>query len=157
LLSRWAFWLTFGGFNLTFLVMHVTGLMGMPRRVYTYPADVGWDGFNLLSSIGGFVMALGIAMLILDIALHLRHGRPATRNPWHADTLEWAMDTPPPAYNFESLPVIRSRNPLWDQPNLAAEIMNGDYGLYTIASPLRETYGTQAATGKLQERLHLPS
>src|SRR5690606_6076940 len=73
-LGRWGFWLTFIGFNVTFLIMHLTGLFGMPRRVYTYEAGLGWDLFNLISSIGGFIMAIGIAVIILDIALHFRFG-----------------------------------------------------------------------------------
>lgn len=94
-LGRWAFWLTFIGFNMTFLIMHLTGLLGMPRRVYTYSADAGWDWLNLISSVGGFVMALGIAMIIIDIILHFCFGNKAPPNPWNADTLEWAMPTPP--------------------------------------------------------------
>ena len=156
LLSRWAFWLTFGGFNLTFLLMHLTGLLGMPRRIYTYPADVGWDELNLLSSIGGFVMALGIAMLIVDIALHFRFGRPAGRNPWNAATLEWAQSMPPPAYNHVSLPVITTRHPLWNHPGLAEEMSEACHGL-NERSGIRETYGTNAVTAEAQERMHLPS
>src|SRR5690606_5467557 len=108
------FWLTFVGFNVTFLLMHLTGLLGMPRRVYTYEAGLGWDWLNLLSSVGGFIMSIGIAMLIIDIALHFRFGRPAPHNPWGADTLEWATGTPPGSYNFASIPSVSSRHPLWD-------------------------------------------
>src|SRR5690606_1826732 len=99
LLGRWAFWLVFVGFNMTFLLMHVTGLLGMPRRIYTYQAGLGWDWLNLLSSIGGFVMAMGVGMLIVDLLLHFRFGRLAPRNPWNADTLEWAVDMPVTTYN----------------------------------------------------------
>src|SRR5690554_3119988 len=118
LLGRWAFWLVFVGFNMTFLLMHVTGLLGMPRRIYTYQAGLGWDWLNLLSSIGGFVMAMGVGMLIVDLLLHFRFGRLAPRNPWNADTLEWAVDMPVTTYNFISLPDIGSRHPLWDDRQL---------------------------------------
>src|SRR5690554_5597657 len=111
-LGKWGFWLTFTGFNVTFLIMHLTGLLGMPRRVYTYEAGLGWDMPNLVSSIGSFVMAMGIAMILVDLILHFRYGRPAGSNPWNADTLEWATTTPPAAYNFASLPEVSSRHPL---------------------------------------------
>ncbi|MEX2333185.1 MAG: cytochrome c oxidase subunit I, partial [Pseudohongiella sp.] len=108
-LGRWAFWLTFIGFNMTFLLMHLTGLLGMPRRVYSYESGMGWDGLNLLSSVGGFVMAAGVAMIIVDVAMHFRFGRRALPNPWQADTLEWALPMSPRPYNFASIPSISTR------------------------------------------------
>jgi len=105
-LGRWGFWLTFIGFNLTFLVMHWTGLLGMPRRVYTYEAGLGWDLPNLVSSLGGFVMAIGLAAVLLDLVFHVRLGRQAPANPWNADTLEWAMTIPPRPYNFARQPAV---------------------------------------------------
>jgi cytochrome c oxidase subunit I+III len=156
-LGQWAFWLTFIGFNTTFLLMHLTGLLGMPRRVYTYEAGLGWDWLNLLSSVGGFVMAAGIAMIILDVALHFRFGRPAPRNPWGADTMEWALATPPASYNFASLPALRTRHPLWEQPDLPGRIAVGEYGLAEIEHGRRETYGSDPISGELREILHLPS
>ena len=86
-LGRWGFWLFFIGFNVTFLIMHWTGLIGMPRRVYTYDTGLGWDMPNLVSSIGSFIMAVGVATILLDIVLHFRFGVPAPKNPWNADTL----------------------------------------------------------------------
>ncbi|WP_290647606.1 cytochrome c oxidase subunit I [Aquisalimonas sp.] len=156
-LGRWGFWLTFIGFNVTFLLMHLTGLLGMPRRVYTYEAGLGWDWLNLLSSVGGFIMAAGVAMILLDIALHFRFGRPAPRNPWNADTLEWATDTPPGSYNFVSLPDVRTRHPLWEHPELPETIAAGEHGLARIDHGRRETYGSDAVTGKVREVIHLPS
>ena len=85
-LGRWGFWLFFIGFNVTFLIMHWTGLIGMPRRVYTYDTGLGWDMPNLVSSIGSFIMAVGVATILLDIVLHFRFGVPAPKNPWNADT-----------------------------------------------------------------------
>jgi cytochrome c oxidase subunit I+III len=157
-LGKWGFWLFFIGFNMTFLLMHLTGLLGMPRRVYTYEPGLGWDWLNLLSSVGGFVMAGGVAMVLLDLMLHFRYGRPAPVNPWRADTLEWATDLPPKAYNFASLPRIgNTRHPLWEQPDLPATIAAGGHGLANIAHGRRETYGTEAVTGKPRDIIHLPS
>ena len=155
-MGLWGFWLTFIGFNATFLLMHLTGLLGMPRRVYTYEAGLGWDWLNLLSSIGGFVMAAGIAMITLDLALHFRHGRPAPRNPWRADTLEWATDSPPASYNFASLPDVDSRHPLWAHPALPETIAGGELGLPGAAHGRRETWGSDAVSGRVREIVHLP-
>ncbi len=155
-LGRWGFWLTFIGFNLTFLVMHWTGLLGMPRRVYTYEAGLGWDLPNLVSSVGGFVMAIGIATVLLDLALHFRFGPIAPHNPWQADTLEWATGTPPRSYNFASQPSFATRHPLWEHPGLADSIAEGKHGLSTSDHGRRETLGTDPLTGQVREIFHLP-
>ena len=156
-LGRWGFWLSFIGFNTTFFLMHLTGLLGMPRRVYTYESGLGWDWLNLLSSVGGFVMAAGIAMIIVDVVLHFRFGRKAGDNPWNADTLEWATGTPPKMYNFLSLPHIESRQPLWHNPDLIQTIPAGEHRLTQIKHGRRETFGTDAITGRLKEVMHLPT
>ncbi|WAJ35500.1 cytochrome c oxidase subunit I [Pseudomonas sp. GOM7] len=155
-LGRWGFWLVFSGFNLTFLIMHWTGLMGMPRRIYTYQGELGWDLPNLLSSIGSFIMAIGIATVLLDIVLHFRFGLPAADNPWQADTLEWATHLPPSPYNFVSLPRIDSRHPLWDAPQLPHSIARGEHALTVIDHGRRETWGVEPLTGKVREIIHLP-
>ena len=155
-LGRWGFWLTFIGFNLTFLIMHWTGLLGMPRRVYTYEAGLGWDLPNLVSSIGGFVMAIGIAIVLLDLALHFRFGRMAARNPWHADTLEWATDTPPRAYNFASQPDCATRHPLWAHPDLPDGIADGNHWLAQVEHGRREMLGTDPVSGSVREIMRLP-
>lgn len=155
-LARWGFWLMFIGFNLTFLIMHWTGLLGMPRRIYTYEANLGWDLPNLISSIGSFVMAAGVATCLLDIALHFRFGERAGRNPWNADTLEWATSLPPSPYNFVTLPICTTRHPLWDNPELQDSIEHGHHGLPTIDHGRRETWGTDPATGKIRQIIHLP-
>lgn len=155
-MGRLGFWLVFGGFNLTFLVMHLTGLLGMPRRVYTYPSGLGWDLWNLISSIGGFVFAAGVAVCLLDIALHFRFGRPAKPNPWRAGTLEWATSMPPSAYNFASLPECSTRHPLWQNPELARTIREGQHALATVNHGRRETWGTDPVSGRVREIIHLP-
>jgi cytochrome c oxidase subunit 1 len=111
--GKWNFWLLFVGFNLAFFPMHLLGLRGMPRRVYTYPGDVGWNDLNLLSSAGAFIMVAGFALFLGNFWTSLRRGRPAGDNPWGASTLEWATSSPPPPYNFADPPVVASRHPLW--------------------------------------------
>ena len=155
-LGKWGFWLVFIGFNMTFLIMHWTGLLGMPRRVYTYETGLGWDMPNLISSIGSFIMVIGIATLLLDLILHYRYGKPAGQNPWQADTLEWATSLPPNPYNFVSLPKITDRHPLWRDPNLRESIARGDHALTVIDHGRRETWGVDPLTGKVREIVHLP-
>jgi cytochrome c oxidase subunit I len=113
-LGRWHFWLFLIGFNLTFVPMHWAGMLGMPRRIYTYPADRGWDLWNLISSLGVPFQVAAVLIFVVNIALSLRRGAPAGSDPWDAWTLEWATASPPPPYNFETAPVVESRRPLWD-------------------------------------------
>ncbi|WP_257625070.1 cytochrome c oxidase subunit I [Variovorax boronicumulans] len=156
-LSKIGFWLTFVGFNGTFLVMHWTGLLGMPRRVYTYDAGLGWDLPNLVSSVFSFLMAFGVATVLLDIALHFRFGRKAPANPWDADTLEWATRLPPAAYNFASQPAIATRHPLWDDAALPQSISQGRHALAEPGHDRRETLGTDPVSGQAREVLLLPN
>jgi cytochrome c oxidase subunit I len=115
--ERWGkvnFWLTFIGFNLTFMIQHVLGMLGMPRRVFTYPALPGWEAMNMISTIGAFLLAFAVLTLMINIAISLRSGKIAGDNPWDAWTLEWATTSPPPPENFTRVPPIRGRRPLWD-------------------------------------------
>ncbi len=114
-LGQWNFWLMFIGFNLAFFPMHISGLLGMPRRVYTYQAGAGLDIWNLLSTIGAYVFALGILLFVVNFIYSLRAGKPAGPNPWEADSLEWATASPAPSHGFTTLPIVHSRHPLWDQ------------------------------------------
>jgi cytochrome c oxidase subunit I+III len=113
-LGKLGFWISFVGFNLAFMPMHLTGLRGMPRRVYTYPAHMGWDLSNLLISIGAVVLAIGIGVTLYNFAISLKRGAAAGPNPWDAATLEWSVASPPPSYNFRRIPIIASRHPLWE-------------------------------------------
>ncbi|MDP9085524.1 MAG: cytochrome c oxidase subunit I [Pseudomonadota bacterium] len=113
-LGRWVFGLMFVGFNLAFLPMHWLGLIGMPRRVYTYGTDMGFATTNLIVTIGAFLFAIGVGLFFLAILLARRSGRIAGPNPWDGPTLEWAIASPPPEYNFAILPQIASRHPLWE-------------------------------------------
>ncbi len=112
--GRLNFWTTFIGFNLAFLPMHWTGLLGMPRRIYTYPDGVGWSTVNLITTVGSFVLAVGILLLFVNIFISLRNGKKAGPNPWDAPTLEWATPSPAPPYNFAVIPIVASRHPLWE-------------------------------------------
>ena len=113
-LGRWNFALLFIGFNATFFPLHILGLQGMPRRVYTYPEALGWGPLNLLSTLGAFVIALSVLLLVLNVGRSLAFGRPAGDNPWDAPSLEWATSSPPPPYNFAHVPVVNGRSPLWE-------------------------------------------
>jgi heme/copper-type cytochrome/quinol oxidase subunit 1 len=114
-LGVWNFWLMFLGFNLTFFPMHINGLLGMPRRVYTYQSGLGWDGLNMLETIGAFTLGVGILLFILNALSSWTNGEAAAENPWGGSSLEWATSSPPQSYNFEVLPEVHSRNPLWDE------------------------------------------
>ena len=115
-LGRATFWLVFVGFNLTFFPMHITGLLGMPRRIYTYSDTTDWGTLNLLSSLGALVLIAGLVAVLANIVWSLVAGEVAGNDPWHGDTLEWTTTSPPPTHNFESIPVVRSAEPAWDEP-----------------------------------------
>ena len=157
-LARTVFWLLFVGFNLTFLPMHLTGLLGLPRRVHTYSAELGpavqW--LNLLSTAAGFLLAVGFVAFCVDVWLTWRHGRRAPGNPWQAATLEWAMPMPPPAYNFVSQPVVGDRDPLWEQATLRQDIEAGRGFLHGPDRGVRETLGTSLRGGAPEQIIRLP-
>jgi len=113
-LGRWHFWLFLIGFHLTFDPQHVAGILGMPRRIFTYDAGRGWEIYNLVSSAGAVFQVAGLLCLVANLVLSLRHGERAGDDPWDAWTLEWATTSPPSEYNFERLPEVHSRRPLWD-------------------------------------------
>lgn len=118
-LGRWAFGLIFAGFHLTFFPMHILGLWGMPRRVYTYQPELPWAGLNLFISLSSVILAAGFLVFFIDVLRSWKNGRPAGPNPWKASTLEWATSSPPPAYNFRRIPVVGSRDPLWPDADLS--------------------------------------
>jgi len=113
-LGKWHFWLLVIGFHLTFDTLHFAGILGMPRRIYTYAPGRGWDTLNLVASIGVIFQAAATACLLLNIVWCLRKGKPAGNDPWDAWTLEWSTTSPPPEYNFAITPEVRSSRPLWD-------------------------------------------
>jgi cytochrome c oxidase subunit 1 len=114
-LARWQFWLLYIGFLLTFGPMHLSGMLGMPRRIYTYEAARGWELWNQLTTIGALIQVPSFAIFLYNIIVSLYKGQPAGDDPWDAWTLEWATTSPPPSYNFASIPTVHSRRPLWDE------------------------------------------
>jgi cytochrome c oxidase subunit 1 len=113
-LGRWNFWLAFIGFNVAFFPMHILGLQGMPRRIYTYLPEMGWASLNLLSSSGAVVLAASFVLLLVNAIVSASRGAIASDNPWDAGTLEWATSSPPAPYNFARIPFVTHREPLWD-------------------------------------------
>jgi cytochrome c oxidase subunit 1 len=113
-LARWQFWLLFVGFILTFGPMHWLGMNGMARRIYTYPADRGWETWNQIATLGAIIQAPSFLIFIINILVSLKYGKLAGQDPWDAWTLEWSTTSPPPSYNFETIPTVKSRRPLWD-------------------------------------------
>ncbi|MFV9503026.1 MAG: cbb3-type cytochrome c oxidase subunit I [Oscillochloridaceae bacterium umkhey_bin13] len=147
-LGRWSFWLSFIGFHITFFTMHITGMLGMPRRVYTYPAGLNWDWLNMISTLGSFVMALGLGLFLFNLAQCLRNGERVEENPWGAGTLEWATSSPPAQYNFARIPGVSSREPLWDDGTAV--------GLYNLGDKQREALGSSLLDADPEQRLVLP-
>lgn len=143
-LGRLCFWLVIIGFNVTFFPMHASGLLGMPRRVYTYPAEMGIGGLNLISTIGAFILGAGLLVLLWDI-LRPKSKQPySERNPWGAGTMEWAMKIPDRMWGVRSIPLIKTRYPLWDQPNFIDDIDHGKFYLPDAEEEMRETLITSS-------------
>lgn len=119
--GKWHFWLMFIGMNLVFMPMHILGIQGMPRRIYTYGAGRGWEIWNFIETIGAFIIAAGMLLFIINFIVSLRKKATNEADPWDGYTLEWKTTSPPPVYNFEKIPSVRGRRPLWDEkhPELA--------------------------------------
>jgi cytochrome c oxidase subunit I+III len=149
-MGQWSFWLIIIGFNVVFFPMHLMGLYGMPRRVYTYLPGLGWDLLNFISTIGVFILGAGILLFILNVMYGLRSGEPAPDNPWGAGSLEWATTSPPPPYNFATLPIVRSRYPLWDAPAAVPAYTFDEF------PERREVLGTSALDAEPEMRVILP-
>jgi cytochrome c oxidase subunit 1/cytochrome c oxidase subunit I+III len=150
-MGKWNFWLTFIGFNVTFFPMHLTGLFGMPRRVYTYLPALGWDTLNFISTVGTVLLGIGVLLFLVNVVNSLRSGIQAPDNPWNAGTLEWATTSPPQPYNFDSLPYVHGRYPLWDTPEVAPNTY------HFISNPdRRETLGTTVLDAEPEMRVILP-
>jgi cytochrome c oxidase subunit I len=154
-LGRWNFWTIFVGFNLAFLPMHLTGLLGMPRRIYTYNDYGGWHALNLITSLGSFVIAIGVLLLVVNVARSLRLGAAAGNNPWDGGTLEWSISSPPPVYNFSVIPTVASRHPLWEGAlGTAGGVSSLDRGL--LLDEGKETIATTALDASPDMILEMP-
>ena len=152
-LGKWAFWLMFIGMQVTFLIMHLTGLMGMPRRVYTYP-DIGWTIPNFISTIGAFMIAAGVALVVIDMIRNFRFSTGEGAGNVHGGgTLEWL---PNDLYSARSIPVIKSRYPLWDDPDIGKNVEEGRYFLPNSATGERETIVTSPFHAEPQYLQRMP-
>jgi cytochrome c oxidase subunit 1 len=149
ILGRWNFWLFFIGFNLAFFPMHLLGLNGMPRRIYTYPAGMGWGDMNLLATLGAYTIGISVLLFIINVVRSQRVGAIAGDNPWGGGTLEWATASPPAAANFERPPVVHSRYPLWDVASNPREITG-------LSTESREVLVTSVLDAKPDHRLTFP-
>jgi cytochrome c oxidase subunit I+III len=152
-LGRVHFWTMIIGFTLTYFPMYALGLMGMPRRVYTYASNLGWNDLNFVSSIGGYVLAVSITVFVVNVVRSFRSGEVAGDDPWDAWTLEWATTSPPPPENFDSLPPIHSARPLWDlkHPEAPDEPDSPDAAVATV---LEATGGGAEPHGLVSETEH---
>jgi cytochrome c oxidase subunit 1 len=123
----------FVGFNVTFLIQHSAGLSGMPRRVYDYPESLGVTGYNLVSTIGAFILGVGVVVTVVNIVWSIKRGKKAGNDPWKANTLEWFTSSPPPPNNFDVIPRVRSVEPMKD---IRREVLAGARPAETVAQPV---------------------
>jgi cytochrome c oxidase subunit I+III len=151
-LGKASFWTMFVAFNVAFFPMHVLGLQGMPRRIYTYQSGMGWDGLNLLSSIGAYAFAFGIFLTLLNAIRSRRAGEVAGPDPWGAGTLEWATDSPPAPPNFHRIPVVHGPYPLWEVPPAGAPTH-----VAGLAAGMREHLITTVIDAKPDHRTTFPA
>jgi cytochrome c oxidase subunit I+III len=155
-LGKIAFWLAFLGFNVAFLPMHLTGLRGMPRRVFTYPPELGFDTLNLVSTIGAFILAAGLALVFWDLVRPKKKQPYAARNPWQAGTLEWVQEMPGKPWGIRSIPEIDSRYPLWEQPNFLRDVDEGRFYLPDAQEGKRESILTSIIDARPEQCIRLP-
>jgi cytochrome c oxidase subunit I+III len=150
-LGKWQFWIAFAGFNLAFFPMHQLGMQGMPRRVYTYAESMGWGKLNFIATVGGALFAFSVLLFIVNVFRSYRRGALAGDNPWQAGTLEWAIASPAPAYNFDRMPVVRAREPLWEPKDEIPENVTG------LAEKSREVLITTVVDAYPDHRLAFPN
>jgi cytochrome c oxidase subunit I+III len=148
-LGKWTFGMLFVGFNVTFFPMHFLGLQGMPRRVYTYPAEMGWTTLNLIASAGALLLVVGGALFLYNVFRSNRRGAVAGDNPWNGDSLEWSVSSPPAVYNFLHIPVVEGRHALWDR-SADAPVVTG------LRSDCREVLVTDVMDGEPSNKYEYP-
>lgn len=158
-LGKWSFGLTFVGFNVTFFPMHLMGLLGLPRRVYTYSPELGLDGMNLAATGGAFVMGGGFLLTLANICHSRKHGLPAGEDPWGGETLEWSVSSPPPVFSFRRPPVVHGRSPMWQcgsEKMVSEEVRRAAGALDSAPVAWRGTLVTDALTATPQGIQNLP-
>jgi len=158
-LGKLSFWVMFVGFNITFFPMHILGFLGMPRRIYTYDNGLGWGGLNAMVSIGSAIFGLGTAITLFNWLWSRWRGVPAGDDPWDGDSLEWSTTSPPPHYNFASIPLVASRHPLWDQrplPFAESGPEEDTSGLGSDGAVARETPVTSGIDTRPEGNLEIP-
>ena len=148
-LGRFQFWLFFIGFKMTFFPMHMLGLNGMPRRIYTYLPDRGWGTMNFVGTVGAAVMGISFLIFLVNVYKSRRNGIPAGPDPWGGDSLEWATNSPPPDYNFQHIPVVHSRTPMWPVPAETAYLVG-------LRTDQRETIVTTTMDAEIDHKYHMP-
>ena len=154
-LGKWTFWVMFIGFNVGFFPMHILGLAGMPRRIYTYPEGLGWGPLNLVVTLGSYVFAIGVLLFFVNVFVSLKRGKPAGNNPWDAASLEWSTSSPPPVYNFAVIPTVASRYPLWEgRLNQGEDRSSTQQGF--LLDKGRETMGTTSLDAEPDVILKMP-
>jgi cytochrome c oxidase subunit I+III len=155
-LGRLSFWLTFAGTAVTFFPMHIVGLLGMPRRTYTYPSGMDWTGLNLLETLGSYALAAGLLLVVANLAVSLRRGEPAGGDPWGGSTLEWATSSPPPPYDFAVIPTVSSPYPMWDEQDRDEDVRRAQRGELVLDRG-HETPASTVVDAELDEILDMPS
>ncbi len=153
--GKLSFWLTFIGTWLTFFPMHILGIDGMPRRIFTYPAYAGWTTLNELESVGSYLLAAGLLLVVANLVTSLIRGEPAGNNPWRGETLEWATTSPPPAYNYAVIPTVTSAYPMWDEEDRERDSARLDRGEGVLAQG-HETPASTVQDADLDEVLAMP-
>jgi cytochrome c oxidase subunit I+III len=154
--GKLSFWLSFAGTAITFMPMHIAGLLGMPRRQWTYPANVGWGTTNLVETLGSYLLAAGLLLVIANLAVSLRRGAPAGRDPFDGATLEWATTSPPPPFNFTVIPTISSPYPMWDERDREEDLRRVDRGELVLADG-HQTPASTVVDAEWDEVLDMPS
>jgi cytochrome c oxidase subunit 1 len=156
-IGKWNFWTMLIGFNLTFFPMHVLGLTGMPRRTYRYPSGMGWDTMNMLETIGAFVIAASVLLLLVNMVWSARRGEIAGNDPWDARTLEWSIPSPPPEYNFAEIPDVKARDDWWHRKyteDAQGRLVRLPAGGADVSTETATPTPTPATTG---HGIHMPS
>ena len=156
LVGKVSFWVTFAGMNLTFFPMHIVGLLGMPRRIYSYPGDVGWSTINLIETLGAYLLAGGLLIIVANLIVSFRRGAPAGNDPFGGDTLEWSVSSPPPPYNFPVIPKVSSPYAMWDRRDREADEKRLEEGDLVLEGG-HETPSSTVLDADWDEILDMPS